>query len=79
MKTLEQFKAEIGVTDIKLMKNKTGRRMAFLGDSLLLLSKDCDTKKQIYVKQITEDKDKNPITESVVVGFNTNLEEAGTI
>ena len=86
MKTIEQFKAEIGVTDIKLDVNEQGRKMKFITYKdkdnnskklLLLVSNTCDMEKPLYVNQITEDKAGNPITDEVYVVFNTKLKDAG--
>jgi hypothetical protein len=86
MKSLQQFKAEIGVTEIKLDENQKGRKMKFIyykdkdnnsKKLLLLVSTTCDLDKPLYVNQITEDKDGTPITDEVYVLFNTKLKDAG--
>ena len=80
MRTLEEFKAEICVTEIKLVENEKGRKMAFLPKGVLLLvSAKCDMSKPKYVNQITKDAQGQPITDEVYVVFNTNLKDAGTI
>lgn len=80
MRTLQEFKAEIGITEIKLAENAKGRKMALLPKGILLLvSSKCDMSKPMYVNQITKDAAGNPITDEVYVVFNTNLKEAGTI
>ena len=80
MQSLQQFKAEIGITEIKLVENKKGRKMAFLpNDILLLVSSKCDMAKPMYVNRITEDAQGTPIEDVVYVVFNTDLKEAGTI
>ena len=80
MKTLQQFKALLGITEINLVENKKGRKMSFLpNDILLLVSSKCDLTKPLYVNQITKDAKGAPIEDVVYVVFNTDLKEAGTI
>lgn len=78
MKTIEQFKAEIGITEIKLKVNDKGRKLAVLPNgAFLLVSDKCNMAEDLYVNQITKDKAGNPITDEVYVVFNTKLKDAG--
>lgn len=48
MKPIAQFKAELGVTSIALMQGK-GRMFANIGDKSIIVGKDTDMKKPLFV------------------------------
>ena len=52
MKTLAQFKQELGVTSIEFMQGK-GRTFATIGTTDIIVSKECDRTKPLFVIPLT--------------------------
>lgn len=81
MKTLAQFKKEIGVEQIEFEKNpETGTQQCEIGNILILMRKDVDTKKPLYVGMITKNKKGEVVPEGTVFAvFNSKLVKGDTI
>lgn len=78
MKTFEQFKAEQGVTKIDFLQGK-GRIFAKVKNTDVIISKECDLKKPLFVIDLTQDASGNPITNAVVVVNSANVNVAVTL
>lgn len=61
MKTLDQFKREERIDKIDLLQGK-GRMYATVNEKKLIVATSTDLAKPLYVIPITEDKDKNPVS-----------------
>lgn len=72
MKTLEQFKSELGVDSIQFLKNEDGRQYAKIGNVTVLISPKFDMDKPKFVTPIGRDKNGNKL-ENVYSVCNTSL------
>lgn len=81
MKSLEQFKKELNVTEIKFVKNpETGTQQVEIEGKLILMRKDVDTKKPLFVGMITKNKNGEPVPPGTAYAvFNSKLVEGDTI
>lgn len=73
MKTLAQFKSELGVDSIQFLKNESGRQFATIGKVTLVISPKLDMKKPMFVTAIEKDKNGNKL-ENVYSVCNTSVE-----
>lgn len=72
MKTLAQFKSELGVDSIQFLKNESGRQYAEVGKVKLFISPKLDMNKPMFVTIIEKDKNGNKL-ENVYSVCNTSL------
>lgn len=75
MKTLEQFKKELGIEgNIQMMKTKKGRQFAKIGEITIMVSAnpDFDKKKPLYVTEVEKDSKGNKL-ENVYAICNSSL------
>ena len=70
MKDLAQFKAELGVTEIRLMQGK-GRMFAKIKDTDIIVGKDTDMSKPLYVVHNDE--------KGFYIIVNSNVKQVATI
>ncbi len=81
MKALAEFKKELGVEQITFLKNeKSGTQHVEINGKLLIMRKDVDKTKPLFVGMITKDKDGNPVPEGKAYAiFNSNAVTGDTI
>ena len=77
MLPLNAFKAQHG-GDVQLYAGKN-RMWGFCGDKKVVVSKECDTNKPMFVTRITEDREGNAVTDEVYVIFNVTGEAVMTL
>lgn len=74
MKTLEQFKKDLGIENIQMMKTKKGRQFAKIGEITIMVSAnpDFDAKAPLYVTEVEKDSKGNKL-ENVYAICNSSL------
>lgn len=74
MKTLEQFKKELGIERIQMLKSEKGREFAKIGDITIVVSHKYDGAKPAFVVVVEKDKDGNKL-DNVYAICNSTLTE----
>lgn len=77
MKTLQQFKQEMGIQDIHLMQGK-GRMYAKVKNIDLVVAKETDLKKQLYIIPLTT-AEGAIVPDAMLLLNNDNIKIATTI
>lgn len=77
MKTLEQFKAEHNIAQIQFLQGK-GRLFAKVGNTDVVISKECNMKEPLYVIPLTT-KEGALVPNAVLIVNNAKVKVAFTI
>ena len=82
MKTLEQFKAEEHIKSIDLLQGK-GRMFTKVNDKDLVVAKECDLKKPLFViplsKPVEGTEDQFEVIPNVYILINSEIKVVGSV
>ena len=76
MKTLTQFKQELGVSKIDLLQ-KNGRAFAKVQDIDLVVSSNCDLSKELFIIPLTKE-DGTPVANAVLM-INSDIKTIASV